>query len=217
MTAVTIPRMTQETLQRLTRYRALLDRTRGSGGEFVTLGQLGAAAQAPVGTVADDLRTGCGLDEVGYELDLDRLLASLDRVLGRDNYTDVFLAGTTPLAKSILACGLPERHGLNVAAVFDDDPVLTGQSLHGRPVLPLAKLPELTKRMHVHLGIIAVEEDRVQVIADLMALGSITGIICCAAHEPTVPPDVSVVCYDLAQSLHQLVNTLRGDLTGATA
>ena len=208
MTTVFRPTFTRESLARMGRYRALADALAAEGREFVTLAQISGALGVPTGAVTDDLRALFGQDEVGFELNVSDLGGAAARYLGRDNHTDVFLAGTTPLAKSILACGLPERHGLNVAAVFADDPILTGGALNGRPVLPLAKLPELSQRMSIRLGIIAVNEEHAQAVADLMVLGAITGIICCGGVAPAVPEDVALVQYDLAESLHQLVSGL---------
>lgn len=208
MSTVT-PSMTRDRFNRLNACLKLLEELDARKAEFVTVAQLAKATGATTGTIVDDIATLRGDADVPFDLDLGDLLRDVRGALGRDNRRDVFLAGTTPLARSILECGLAGEHGLNVVAVFDDNPHLVGTELSGRQVMPYEKLAPLATRMNVRLGIVAVEDAQAQRVADLMVVGGIEALVCCGSAAVDAPDGVTVVHYDLGKSMSRLVADLR--------
>jgi redox-sensing transcriptional repressor len=208
-TTIPMPHLTRDRFARLTAYLGLVEELNRQRAEFVTLSQLATVASAPTGTVVDDLAALRNGGDVTFDLDLGDLRRDLRDTLGRDNPRDVFLAGTTPLARSILACGLAGEHGLNIVTVFDDDPHLVGTELAGRQVLPYSKLVPLAERMNVRLGIIAVDDYQAQNVADLMVVGGIEALVCCGEGPVEVSGSVAVARFQLAASMRQLVAGLQ--------
>jgi redox-sensing transcriptional repressor len=103
---------------------------------------------------------------------------------------------------------------LDIVAAFDTDPKKIGKSFQGREVLPLNKLANLARRMHVVLGIIAVPRDAAQAVADQMVAGGIQAIWNFAPVALNVAPSVIVQNEDLFASLAVLSNRLTAASAG---
>ena len=111
-----------------------------------------------------------------------------------------------------------QEHGLNIIAAFDADPTMIGTQVHGKEVLPLAKLADLSRRMHVSIGIITVPAAAAQAVADLMIKGAIRAIWNFAPVRLDTPDEVIVENEHLSATLavisRRLANLAR---SGATA
>jgi redox-sensing transcriptional repressor len=83
----------------------------------------------------------------------------LSGVLGGDEYADVFLIGSGPLAEAVLLDGSLLRHGFKVIAVFDPDPIRTGSSCLNHDILSMGKFPDLVRRMGINLAVFALSKN----------------------------------------------------------
>lgn len=200
--------MKRDSLARLKRYRvysvALLER----GCEFVTCSHLAEGTGVSLEALLDDLEALHPVGEQAFELDLKPLVADIDHALGWDRYDDVFVAGAGHLASVLLDSESLGERGLNVVAVFDDAPGLAGTSVNGHGVLPLSKLPDLARRMGVHIGVIAVDGDNAQEAADLMVNGGIEGIVCWSDALLSVPDGVALAYRKPGYAVWDLVQAL---------
>jgi len=204
-TAISVP-----TLRRLPLYLRLLDQWRGEGRTQVSCTHLAEALGFDPTQVRKDLAV-CGVPgrpKVGY--DCGDLAAGVARFLGWDNPGEAFLIGAGPLGAALMAYeGFAER-GLAIIAAFDPDPQVVGTLIAGKPVLAMAKLPELVRRMHIRLGVLALPSAQAQgglqacVDAGLIAIWSF------APRRLDAPEGVLIEHVDLAQSLavlsHRLAN-----------
>ena len=80
--------------------------------------------------------------------------------------------------------------------------------MHRHEVLPLDKLPDLARRMHVHIGVIAVPAAAAQAVADLMVEGGILAIWNFAPVRLRLPEGMIVHNEDLYCSLASLSQKL---------
>ena len=83
-----------------------------------------------------------------------------------------------------------------------------GTRIHGIEVLHLAKMPDLARRMHVHIGVITAPADAAQNIADLMIEGGIQAIWNFAPAVLQVPESVVLQRADIYSSLAVLSKKL---------
>jgi redox-sensing transcriptional repressor len=212
MDDVKTPVIPRPTLQRLPAYLAVLKRMGPAGDEQVACTYIAERLGLDAVQVRKDLQfTGViGRPRVGYTTT--DLIAAIESTLGWDNFSDAFLVGAGNMGAALLGHAQLRSYGLQIVAAFDTDKTKVGTTLQGKKVFALAKLPELAKRMHIHIGIITVPAEAAQSVAELLLEGGIRAIWNFAPTSVTVPPDVIVENADLSRSLA----VLTGRLTAAT-
>lgn len=181
-----------ETLNRLPAYLTHLEQGQEAGLVATTVPRLARGLGLSPEQVEGDLAA-LGIKEVPP---VDALLNAIRHFLSWDNCQEAFLVGDGTLGKAMLDYeGFPQ-YGIRIAATFAPEP--KGEEFS------LSKLVSLARRMHVHLGIIAVDGERAQAIADLMVQGGIRGILNFAPCPITVPDGVWVQNENLAAGLARL-------------
>lgn len=202
----------EPTLRRLPAYYRFLKQLQREGRGMVSCTHIAHEFDLDPTQVRKDLAcTGIvGKPKVGYEVTV--LLAAVESFLGWDNMTEAFLAGVGSLGTALLGYEGFAEHGLKIIAAFDVDPQKVGSQVHGHRVLPLAKLENLARRMHVHIGIITTPAEAAQAVADQMVAGGIKAIWNFAPAPVRVPPGVVIEHQQLASSLAVLSSKLAGVL-----
>lgn len=181
-----------ETLNRLPAYLTLLEQGQEAGLVATTVPRLARGLSLPQDQVEKDLAA-LGIKEVPP---IATLLTAIRHFLSWDNCQEAFLVGDGTLGRAMLDYeGFPQ-YGIRIAATFSPEP--TGEEF------PLSKLVSLARRMHVHLGIVAVAPEQAQAIADRMVEGGIQGILNFAPCPINVPDGVWVQNENLAAGLARL-------------
>lgn len=191
-------------LRRLPIYYRLLTEALEGGASCLSSEELGSGAGVPGAQVRKDLSylPEYGRPGVGYDV---RALASyLEEYLGLVNDKEAILVGAGNLGRALISYPGFERYGLQIIAVFDKDPGKTGGQIGGHEILPVHKLPDLARRLHVQMGIICVPAEQAQGVADLMVAGAIDVIWNFAPCRLVVPEQVLVKNEDLAAELATL-------------
>ncbi|MCS6970022.1 MAG: redox-sensing transcriptional repressor Rex [Planctomycetota bacterium] len=194
-------------LRRLPLYLRLLEQWRAAGRTQVSCTHFADALGLDPTQVRKDLAAAgaSGRPRVGY--DLKQLRDTLARFLGWDNPGEAFLVGSGPLGRALLAYEGFAARGLTIVAVFDRAPAAQ-ERIGDKPVLPLSKLPDLVRRMHVRIGILAVPAAEAEAVARTMAEAGIRGIWNFAPVRLDLGPRIVVEHIDLAQSLAVLRHRL---------
>jgi redox-sensing transcriptional repressor len=194
----------EPTLRRLPRYHHYLADLRAQGVKAVSCTTIGEAIHLQPVQVRKDLQlTGIvGKPKVGY--DLEELLAAIESFLGWNNVNDAFLVGAGDLGSALLGYEKFSKLGLSIVAAFDANPAKVGRKIHGKLVLPMHKLPDLVRRMAIHIGIITTPAEGAQQVADLLVEGGVRAIWNFAPTTLRVPKDVIVHNEDLYYSLATL-------------
>lgn len=200
-TAIAIP---EPTLRRLPRYHQFLTGLAQNAVASVSCTQIGTEMALDPTQVRKDLACArvAGKPNVGYSVT--ELIQGIEKLLGWNNTRDAFLAGAGNLGAALLGYGGFKPLGLNIIAAFDIDPRKIGTQLCGKHVLSLAKLSDLARRMHIHLGIITVPAAQAQGVAHLMVEGGIRAIWNFAPATLRVPENVVVQNENLESSLAAL-------------
>lgn len=203
------PRIAPEpTLRRLPVYLRHLKEQQGPGREFVSCTDIGLALKLDPTQVRKDLEvTGvAGRPRRGYRTS--EVIAAIEGFLGFDNVNEAFLVGAGSLGAALLGYRRFEEYGLRIVAAFDADPERAGRSIHDKPVLPLEKLDDLARRMHVLIGVITVPAEAAQGVADLLVGAGIRAIWNFAPVRLRLPETVIVHNEDLYGSLASLSQKL---------
>jgi redox-sensing transcriptional repressor len=205
MRAESVP---EPTLRRLPSYYHYLVRLREKGQEMISAAQIGEDLGVHHTQVRKDLAfTGSqGRPKVGHHVA--DLVASIETFLNWNNATDAFLVGAGHLGTALLGYAGFERAGVKIVAAFDTRPSIIGKKIRGVSVLPLEKLPDLARRMHISIGILTVPAEAAQDVADLMIASGIQAIWNFAPTVPDVPNGVIVENVALYSSLGVLSHKL---------
>jgi len=165
-----------------------------------------------VGTNAEQVRKDLtylkttGKPKVGY--DVAQLRQELEELFGVKKTTKVILVGAGHLGSALVNYPGFANYGIEIVAVFDNDPRKIGMFIGELSILPMKDLARVIKRFRVEIGIICVPKDSAQQVADILVSNGIKGIWNFAPVRLVVPDDVFVVDEDMSQSLLTLKHFL---------
>jgi len=203
------------TIRRLPMYFSLLEKAAQENQTSISSSQLAAALGLEPIQVRKDLAAigVTGQPRLGFPLA--ELIQAIERFLGWDNVTDAFIIGAGHLGTALAGYQGFEKHGLNVVALFDNDPRKVGQTIHGKQVLHIDKLGNLANRMHVNIAILTVPAEVAVGIAQLAVEAGIQAIWNFTPTKLTVPEGIILERVDLAASLAVLSSKLAARLRPA--
>jgi redox-sensing transcriptional repressor len=198
----------EPTLRRLPLYHRLLKELQERGVVGVSCTHIGAGLGLDPTQVRKDIEvTGAvGRPKVGYVVT--DLVEAIERFLGWDSTNEAFLVGAGSLGAALLGYAKFHECGLDIVAAFDADAAKVGTQIHGKHVLALAEMPDLMRRMHIHMGVITVPAAAAQAVADLMLTGGVRAIWNFAPVHLNVPAEIIVRNEDLYCSLAALSQKL---------
>lgn len=144
-----------------------------------------------------------GTRGVGY--DVSRLKNQLVETLGIDRTRNVVIVGAGNLGMALADYAGFNSNGFHLVAILDSDPGKIGRtSRSGIPILSWDRLPEIVRRNHVDIGIIAVPAEGAQAVHDTLADTGIHAILNFAPMQIKLRPDVKVRSVDLRINLESL-------------
>lgn len=200
--------VSEPTLKRLPLYHRFLKEWEAAGRKTVSCTDIGLDLDLEPTQVRKDLESVgiVGRPRIGYGLD--NVIGELEQFLGWNNVNDAFLVGVGSMGSALLGYRKFEQCGLKIVTAFDLDPSKAGTRIHGKHVLPLEKMPDLARRLHILIGIITVPATEAQAVADLMVEGGIRAIWNFAPIRLHTPDHVIVHNEDLYCSLAALSQKL---------
>jgi redox-sensing transcriptional repressor len=143
-----------------------------------------------------------GTRGVGY--DVEYLLFQMSRELGLTHDWPVVIVGIGNLGAALANYGGFGERGFPVAALIDADPARVGDEVAGLEVQPLEDLPEIVRRHHVAIGIIATPAEAAQDVADRLVEAGVGSVLNFAPAIVAVPDQASLRKVDLAVELQIL-------------
>ncbi|MBN8218739.1 MAG: redox-sensing transcriptional repressor Rex [Spirochaetes bacterium] len=207
------PKLVPEpSLRRLPLYYQYLKSLSEKGAQNISSQTIGTDLNLDPTQVRKDLAlTGVeGKPKVGYEIS--HLIREIAQFLGWNNVNSAFLVGAGHLGSALLGYPQFSSHGLSIVAGFDTDPMKIGKEIYGKMIMPLERLPDLSRRMSIHIGIITVPAHVAQGVAELMLQGGIKAIWNFSPTTLKVPEGVIVqneeLYYSLAALSHRLAQSL---------
>ncbi|HEY0308700.1 MAG TPA: redox-sensing transcriptional repressor Rex [Acidobacteriaceae bacterium] len=194
----------QASLRRLPQYHYYLLELEAKGISRVSCTMIGRDLSCVPVQVRKDLQyTGItGKPKTGYSVT--ELIQAIETFLGWNRVNEAFLVGVGNLGTAILGHERFSKYGLRIVAAFDTDPGKIGKRVHGKVVLPLAKLGNLAQRISIHLGIITTPAEVAQSVVDEMVGAGIQAIWNFAPVRLKVPEHIYVHNEDLYASLASL-------------
>jgi len=143
--------------------------------------------------------SGSGRPKVGYHVD--ELIGQIEDCLGCRQEIKTVLIGAGHLGQALLSYGGFSDYGLEIAAAFDADKGVAGQTINGKPAYPMEKLNDFCQKENIKLAILTVPVFAAQEVCDQLVASGISAIWNFAPVILRAPKDVWVENENLASSL----------------
>ena len=175
--------ISKKTLSRLPLYLGYLKEQKRFGQKTISATMIAEGLGLNQVQVRKDLaQISCGgKPRIGYMID--ELETDIERFLGYNNVNSAVIVGAGNLGKALMSYVGFKQYGLDIAAAFDADGALTNSEFNGIPIFPVEKLPDIAKRLKIHIGIITVPAPHAQKVCDMLVDA---GVLAVWNFAPTV-------------------------------
>lgn len=192
-------------IKRLPRYRRYLMELKKKGVEKISSKEFSALIGYTASQIRQDLNCFGGFGQQGYGYSVDGLYEEISAILGLDRHYTMVIVGAGSLGQAITKyTHAPSKKGFVVRGVFEANPELIGTTLDGLPVYDFEELAAFVEKEQIDIGIICVNQDNAQEVADMLCFAGIKGIWNFAPTDIEVPKNVALENVSLTDSLHAL-------------
>ncbi len=184
--------LTDKVINRLTLYHCILLEYEESGLEFISSPQIADLLRIDHSQVRKDIKLigNKGTCKVGYSVK--ELKSAIEHSLGFKNNKDAFIIGAGNLGCALTKYDNFTNYGLNILAMFDNDPLKVNMTVNNKEVFHISKLPNLKERLNVEIAILTVPREFAQESADFLVNSGIKYIWNFTPRVLNVPSDVQV-------------------------
>jgi redox-sensing transcriptional repressor len=127
---------------------------------------------------------------VGYRTEA--LLDEIRQILRTQGQHNIALVGAGRLGSAVTSSPIFAEHGINVAAIFDNDPEKVGSRVGDLVVSAGEAIPDICRERNIIVGVIAVPADNAQEVADELVAAGVKIIFNYSEALIDVPADVNV-------------------------
>ena len=198
------PKVSNAIIRRLPRYRRYLGHLQTRGVRKVSSNELSEMIGYTASQIRQDLNTFGEFGQQGYGYEVDRLYREINRILGLDREYKTVVVGCGNLGQAITNYTYYYKIGFNIIGLFDANPKIVGNVINDVEVMDSADLEEYVKREKIDIGIICVNRENAQKVADALVSGGVKGIWNFAPIDLNIPENVALESVHLSDSLHAL-------------
>lgn len=148
-----------------------------------------------------------GKCRVGY--DANKLQRTIEERLGFQQKRDAFIIGAGNLGSALAKYDSFENYGLNILAMFDNNPNKIGTIINGKEVFDFNKVGNLASRLGVEIAILTVPKESAKSAANYLANSGIKYIWNFTPCVLDVPKNIKVWNENLIGSFLQFTNNDR--------
>jgi len=132
---------------------------------------------------------------------IDSLLAEIRKILRTQGQHNIALVGAGRLGQAIASSPIFAEHGINIAAIFDNDPERIGRTVGSGVVLDAANLKNVVHDENIFVGVLAVPASSAQRAADELLDVGVKIIFNYSEALLDVPNDIRVLTANPAAEL----------------
>jgi len=191
-------------IRRLPRYRRYLGYLQTKGIKKISSNELSEMIGYTASQIRQDLNTFGEFGQQGYGYEVDKLYREINKILGLDREYKTVVVGVGNLGQAITNYTYYYKIGFNIIGLFDVNPRIIGNVINDVEVLDCADLEDYVGREGIDIGIICVNRENAQQVADSLVAGGVRGIWNFAPIDLVVPEDVALESVHLSDSLHAL-------------
>ena len=165
-------RLTVGVAARLSRYLQVLTQARKMGKDRISSQEISDYTNVNATQIRRDLSAFGKFGKRGVGYNIDALLGEIRRILRTQGQHNIALVGAGRLGQAIAGSSIFAEHGINIAAVFDNDPDKVGRRVDGIEVTDSGALAEVVRDKNIIVGVLAVPPTSAQrAAADLVGAG----------------------------------------------
>ena len=191
-------------IRRLPRYRRYLGYLQTKGIKKISSNELSEMIGYTASQIRQDLNTFGEFGQQGYGYEVDRLYKEINKILGLDREYKTVVVGVGNLGQAITNYTYYYKIGFNIIGLFDANPRIVGNVINDVEVMDVADLEEYCKREKIDIGIICVNRENAQKVADSLVSGGVKGIWNFAPIDLEIPEGIALESVHLSDSLHAL-------------
>lgn len=143
---------------------------------------------------------------IGYPvIDLGK---ELKKILGLDKKWPVIIAGAGNLGKALVKYKGFQKRGFIIKGIFDNNPSKIGKRLGHIFISNIKEIKKFIQTENISIGIIVVQADSAQEVANKMVAGGIKAILNFAPVRIVLPPEIKIHNVDLSIEFEGLTHYL---------
>ncbi len=158
----------EKVVSRLTFYHSIVSEFIEQNKKNITSSQLAQRLNIDDSQVRKDFKllNEVGRCRVGYCTK--DLKENIEKTLGFSNKRNAFIVGAGHLGLALAKYDKFDNYGLNILALFDNDPLKIDMQINEKKIYHIAKLPELACELNVDIAILTVPKPFAQDVADFL-------------------------------------------------
>ncbi len=188
----TTERVTVGVAARLSRYLQVLTQAKKMGKDRISSQEISDYTNINATQIRRDLSTFGKFGKRGVGYNIDSLLGEIRKILRTQGQHNIALVGAGRLGQAIGSSSIFAEHGINIAAVFDNDPEKVGRAIGSLPIGDIRTLPEVVRERNIIVGVVAVPADSAPQVADELVDSGVKIIFNYSEALLDVPHDVTV-------------------------
>jgi redox-sensing transcriptional repressor len=188
----TTERVTVGVAARLSRYLQVLTQAKKMGKDRISSQEISDYTNINATQIRRDLSTFGKFGKRGVGYNIDSLLGEIRKILRTQGQHNIALVGAGRLGQAIASSPIFAEHGINIAAVFDNDPEKVGRGIGSLPIGDIRTLPDVVRERNIIVGVVAVPADSAQQVADELVGSGVKIIFNYSEALLDVPHDVTV-------------------------
>jgi redox-sensing transcriptional repressor len=188
----TTERVTVGVAARLSRYLQVLTQAKKMGKDRISSQEISDYTNINATQIRRDLSTFGKFGKRGVGYNIDSLLGEIRKILRTQGQHNIALVGAGRLGQAIASSPIFAEHGINIAAVFDNDPEKVGRAIGSQPIGDIRTLPEVVRERNIIVGVVAVPADSAQQVAEELVGSGVKIIFNYSEALLDVPHDVTV-------------------------
>ena len=197
--------ISNKVINRLTLYHCILKYTMKES-EFISSFEIADLLNLDNSLVRKDIAL-CGVlghKKQGYSVT--ELKGAIEEKLGFSERKEIFIIGAGSLGSALVKYVDFKDYGIDILALFDNDPQKIGQDVNGKKILSLSKLENLISRISVKNIILAVPAEHAQEVTDYAVHCGVRFIWNFTPAVLRVPKSVTVYYENIISSFMQMRN-----------
>ncbi len=177
---------------RLSRYLQVLTQARKMGKDRISSQEIADYTNINATQIRRDLSTFGKFGKRGVGYNIESLLSEIRRILRTQGQHNIALVGAGRLGQAIASSPIFAEHGINVAAIFDNDPEKAGRRLGNVEISADTTLRDVVRERNIVVGVIAVPADHAQGVANELVEAGVKIVFNYSEALLDVPSDVAV-------------------------
>lgn len=191
-------KISSPTLRRLPVYYRIICEHLEKGQDYIRSGEIAKRLEIDETQVRKDIAAVnySGKPKIGFNIK--DFKTHLEDFLGLKNSKKAFLVGVGNLGLALAKYNGFEKYGLDIVALFDNDPHKVGLKIGTKEVFHISEFDAKAKEMDINIAILAIPGEQAQKMADLIIDSGIKAIWNFAPANIEVPREITVANQDLA-------------------